>query len=74
MILEKVRPRLPESVNTLFTNHGKVAVAFNSMFRGMLLKFTSNASFKQPCVKISLSSKSVVGLVVYRTTTASSLF
>ena len=37
VVFEKARLRLPESVNTLLTNHGGVAVAFNSMFRGMLL-------------------------------------
>ena len=70
----KSRPRLPESVNTLLTNRGGVAVAFNSMFRGMLLKLTSTASFEHLCVRISSSSKSVIGLVVYRTGAASSLF
>ena len=45
VVFEKAGPRLPESVNTLFTNHGRVAVAFNSMFWGMLLKLTSTASF-----------------------------
>ena len=68
------RPRLPESVDTLLTNHGEVAVAFNSMFWGMLLKLTSTASFEHLCVRISSSSKSVIGLVVYRTGAASSLF
>ena len=74
MVFEKARRRLPESVNTLLTNHRKVAVVFNSMFRGMLLKLTSTASFEHLCVKISSSSKSVIGLVVYRTGAASSLF
>ena len=74
MVCEKARPRLPESVNTLPTNHGKLAVAFNSMFRGMLLKLTSTASFEHLCVRISSSSKSVVGLVVHRTFAAYSLF
>ena len=32
VVFEKARPRLPESMNTLLTNHGGVAVAFNSMF------------------------------------------
>ena len=49
-------------------------MAFNSMFRGMLLKLTSTASFEHLCVRISSSSKSVIGLVVYRTDVASSLF
>ena len=44
VVFEKARPRLTESVNTLLTNHGGVAVALNSMFRGMLLKLTSTAS------------------------------
>ena len=74
VVFEKSRPRLPESVNTLLTNHGGVAVAFNSMFRGMLLKLTSNASFEHLCVRISSSSKSVIGLVFYRTGAASTLF
>ena len=76
VVFEKAKPRLPESVNTLLTNHGGVAVAFNSMFRGMLLKLklTSTASFAHLCVRISSSSKSVIGLVVYRTGAASSLF
>ena len=74
MVFKKARPRLPESVNTLLTNHGEVAVAFNSMFRGRLLKLTSTASFEHLCVRISSSSKSVIGLVVYRTGAASSLF
>ena len=74
VVFEKARPRLPESVNTLLTNHGGVAVAFNSMFRGMVLKLTSTASFEHLCVRISSSSKSVIGLVVYRTGAASSLF
>ena len=74
LVFEKARPRLPESVNTLLTNHGGVAVAFNSMFRGMLLKLTSTASFEHLCVRISSSSKSVIGLVVYRTSAASSFF
>ena len=74
VVFEKARPRLPESVNTLLTNHGGVAVAFNSMLRRMLLKLTSTASFEHLCVRISSSSKSVIGLVVYRTGAASSLF
>ena len=49
-------------------------MAFNSMFRGMLLKLTSTASFEHLCVRISSSSKSVIGLVVYCTGAASSLF
>ena len=40
----------------------------------MLLKLTSTASFEHLCVRISSSSKSVIGLVVYRTGAASSLF
>ena len=74
MVFNKARPRLLESVNTLLTNHEGVAVAFNSMFRGMLLKLTSTASFETLCVRISSSSKSVIGLVVYCTGAASSLF
>ena len=38
VVFEKARPRSLESVNTLLTNHGGVAMAFNSIFRGMLLK------------------------------------
>ena len=49
-------------------------MAFNSMFRGMLLNSTSTGSFKHLCVRISSSSKSFIGLVVYRTGAASSLF
>ena len=67
VVFEKARPRIPESVNTLLTNHGGMAVAFNSMFQGMLLKLTSTARFEHLCVRISSSSKSVIGLVVYRT-------
>ena len=74
VVFEKARPRLPESVNTLLTNHGGVAVAFNSMFQGILLKLTSTASFEHLCVRISSRSKSVIGLVVYRRGAASSLF
>ena len=72
VVFEKARPRLPESLNTLLTNHG-VAGVFNSMFRRMLLKLTSTASFEHLCVRINSSSKSVIGLVVYRTGAASSL-
>ena len=32
VVFEKASPRLPESVKTLLTNHGRVVVAFNSMF------------------------------------------
>ena len=71
VVFEKARPRLPESVNTLLTNHGGVAVAFNSLFQEMLLKLTSTASFKHLYVRISSSSKSVIGLVVYLTGNAS---
>ena len=74
VVFEKVRPRLIESVNTLLTNHGGVAVAFNSMIRGMLLKLTSTASFEHLCMRISSSSKSVIGLVAYSTGAAFSLF
>ena len=74
VVFEKARQKLPKSVNTLLTNHGGVAVAFNSMFRGMLLKLTSTASFEHLCVRISSRSKSVIGLVVYRTGAASLLF
>ena len=74
MVFEKARPRSLESVNTLLTNHGRVVVAFNSMFRRMLLKLTSTASFEHLCVRISSSSKSVTGLVVYCTGAASLLF
>ena len=74
MVFEKARPRLPESVNTLFTNHGGVAAAFNSMFWGMLLKLTSTARFEHLCVRISSNSKSVIGLGGYRIEHAFSLF
>ena len=74
VFFEKVRPRLPESVNTLLTNHGGVAVTFNSMFRGMLLKLTSTVSFEKLCVRINSSSKSGIGLAVYRTGAVSSLY
>ena len=47
VVFEKTRPRLSESVNTLLTNHGGVAVAFNSMFCGMPLKLTSTSSFER---------------------------
>ena len=57
VVFEKARPRLSESVNTLLTNHERVAVAFNSMFRGMLLKLTSTASFEHLCVRKSSSSE-----------------
>ena len=40
----------------------------------MLLKLASTASFERLCVRISSSSKSVIGLVVYSTGTAFSLF
>ena len=40
----------------------------------MLLKLTSTASFEHLCVRISSSSKSVIGLVVYRTNATTSLF
>ena len=49
-------------------------MVFNSMFRGMLLKLTSTASFEHLCVRISSSPKSVIGLVIYRTGAAFSLF
>ena len=74
VVFEKARQRLPESVNTMLTNHGEVAVAVNFMLHGILLKLTSTASFEHLCVRISSSSKSVLGLVVYRTGAASSLF
>ena len=60
VVFEEARPRLPKSVNTLLTNRGGVAVAFNSMFRVMLLKLTSTASFEHLCVRKSSSSKSVI--------------
>ena len=72
VVFEKARQRLSESVNTLLTNYGRMAVAFNSMFRGMLLELT--ASFEHLCVGISSSSRSVIGLVVYRTGAASFFF
>ena len=74
MVFVKARPKLSESVNTLLTNHGGVAVAVKSTFQGMLLKLTSTASFEHLCVRISSSSKSVIRLVVYRASAASSLF
>ena len=74
VVFEKIRPRLPESVKTLLTNHGGVTVAFNSMFRGFMLKLSSTASFEHMCVTMSSSSNSIIGLVVYRTSAASSLF
>ena len=49
-------------------------MAFNSMFRGMPLKLTSTSSYEHLCVRISSSSKSVIGLVVYRIGAAVSLF
>ena len=39
-----------------------------------MLKLTSTASFEHMCVRISSGSKSVIGLVVYRTGAAFSLF
>ena len=74
MVSEKARPRLPESVITLLINHGRVAVVFNSAFQEMLLKLTSTASFEYLCVRISSSSKPLIGMVVYRTGKVSSLF
>ena len=73
-VIEKARPRLSESVNTLLTNHGGVVVVFKSTFQEMLLKLTSTASFEHLCVRISSSSKSVIGLVVYCIGAAFSLF
>ena len=49
-------------------------MAFNSMFREMLLKLISTASFENLCVRLSSSSMSVSGFVVYRKGAASSLF
>ena len=49
-------------------------MVFNSMLRGMLLKLTSTASFEHLCVRLSSSSKSVIGLVVSRKGAAFSLF
>ena len=49
-------------------------MAFNSMFREMLLKLISTASFENLCVRLSSSSMSVIGFVVYRKGAASSLF
>ena len=40
----------------------------------MLLKLTSTANFEHLCVRISTSSKSVIGFVVYHTGAAYSLF
>ena len=74
VVFEEARPRLPESVNTPLTNHGGVAVAFNITFQQKLLKLTSTASFERMCVRISSSSKSVIGLVLYRTSAIFSLF
>ena len=74
VVFEKARPRLPESANTLLTNHGGVAVVFNSVLRGMLLKLAISVSFEHLCVRISSSSKPVIRLVVYSTGAASSLF
>ena len=54
VVFEKARPKLSESVNTLLTNHGRVAVVFNFMFRGMLL--TSTASFE--CLSAQTPSQS----------------
>ena len=34
VVFEKAKPKLPDSVNTLLTNNGEVAVAFKSMFQG----------------------------------------
>ena len=55
-------------------NHEGVAVAFNSMFREMLLKFISTAGFENLCLRLSSSSMKVIGFVVYRKESASSLF
>ena len=49
-------------------------MAFNSMLREMLLKLISTASFEHLCVRLSSSSMSVIGFVVYCKGTASSLF
>ena len=49
-------------------------MAFNSIFREMLLKLISTASFEHLCVRLSSSSMSVIGFVVYGKGTASSLF
>ena len=49
-------------------------MAFNSMFREMLLKLISTASFENLCVRLSSSSMPVIGFVVYRKGAASSLF
>ena len=52
-ILEKARPRLPESVNTLLSNHRGVAVAFNSTFQIMPLKLTLTTSENKLKLQVS---------------------
>ena len=53
VVFEKARPRLPESVNTLLTNYGGVAVAFNHSLK-------SSSSTKSFCrsLKTYLFNKS----------------
>ena len=74
VVFEKARPRLPESVNTLLTNQWRSGSGFQLHVPGNAVKVNFNASFEHLCVRISSSSKSVIGLVVYRTGAASSLF
>ena len=45
VVFEKSRPRLPESVNTLLTSHGGVAVAFNHSLK-------SSSSTKSFCLSL----------------------
>ena len=72
VVFAKARQKLSESVNTLLTNHGTVAVAFNSMFWRMLFELISTASFENPCVRISSSFNSVIALIIYCKRAASS--
>ena len=67
VVFEKARPRLPDSVSTLLTNHGGVAVAFNSMLRRILLKLTSTASFEHVCEnKLKLQVSHRIGCLSHR--------
>ena len=65
VVFEKAKPRLLESANIPFINHGVVAMIFNPVLQGMLLELAFSVSFEHLCVRIGSSSKSVIALIVW---------
>ena len=74
-VLKKAKPRNGTTENTLLTFHGGVAFVVNSRLRVSPINVSFKChNFEFFSAKVSRGSKSIIGLVVYRTGYASIAF